>query len=102
VAGKLWTLAEHCQDRSGCKPAVYDFFRAPRENAKNPGQVDNRGAFADFVHVQECSEQTLARAPNICKGVSGPGGSKAVLDLLRGPNLAVASGEKGPPRLAVG
>jgi hypothetical protein len=53
-AGILAVLATRdgpVKRRSGGKPAVHDFIRRPGKNAENPGQIDNRGAFADFVHV---------------------------------------------------
>lgn len=49
--GERSSTGGHRKGRSGGKPAVYDFIGGPGQNAENPGQIDNRGAFADLVHV---------------------------------------------------
>ena len=81
---------------------VYDFIRGARKNAENPGDVNNCGSFADFVHVKDSSAQTLTGASNIHKRVGGTGSFKAVLDLLWRTNLMLGPSKKDPLGFAIG
>ena len=78
------TVGVPSHDGSVGEPTVYDLIGSSGQDAENPGKVNNGGPFADFVHVEDSGEQTLARASDICKRVGGTGGPEAVLDLVGG------------------
>ena len=81
---------------------VYDFIRGPGKNAEDPGEINNRGARANFVHVEDSSKQTLTGASNIRKRVGGAGSFKAVLNFVGRTNLVLDGSKKDPPGFTIG
>src|SRR4030042_2440661 len=84
------------------KPAIYYFPGGFWHDAENPRKVYNGRPFADFVHVQGCGEQTLARASDAGESMGGAGGFQAILDLCGRTNQFPGGGNKRVPCFAVG
>ena len=84
--------------KSVCEPCVYDLAGGIGEDTKHPCEINNGGAFANFVHVQDRSEQALTGTSDVRKCVGGTGDLKALLDLAGTADLlfgGIACG--GPP-----
>ena len=87
--------------RSVREPRVYDLARGIGEDANHPCEINNSGALANFVHVQDRSEQTLTGASDVSKCVGGTGGLKALLDLAGVADLLFGGIAKRPPSVAI-